>query len=190
MAHAAQRKFCLKIAQKLPSYFKDVSVLDVGSLHINGNNKHLFINSTYLGIDLMAGRNVDKVCHVCKLNKDKCYDTIISTEALEHDKDYIKSLNYISNHLLCPSGLFLFTCATTGRLPHGIQKRNQQDSPATLDYYKNLTENDIRQAVDLDKIFLDFEFEINERAKDMYFWGIKKAAPNVEKNLVIKRKKT
>ena len=42
------------------------------------------------------------------------------------------------------------------------------------DYYKNVTEKMIRDAVDVDKIFSSYEFEIEEDHCDLYFWGIKK----------------
>ena len=42
------------------------------------------------------------------------------------------------------------------------------------EYYKNLTEEDIRECVDMDKVFADCYFEVEEDHFDLYFWGIKK----------------
>ena len=42
------------------------------------------------------------------------------------------------------------------------------------DYYKNITEDDVREAIDVDDIFSSYEFEVEENHCDLYFWGIKK----------------
>jgi hypothetical protein len=42
------------------------------------------------------------------------------------------------------------------------------------DYYKNLTEIDIRKCIDIDNIFSEYEFEVEYNHCDLYFWGIKK----------------
>ena len=42
------------------------------------------------------------------------------------------------------------------------------------EYYRNVTEQDIRDAVSLDTVFQDYAFEVNEEHCDLYFWGVKK----------------
>ena len=42
------------------------------------------------------------------------------------------------------------------------------------DYYKNLTEKDIRDCADFDEAFSDYEFSIDSNHHDLYFWGIKR----------------
>jgi hypothetical protein len=42
------------------------------------------------------------------------------------------------------------------------------------DYYKNLTEEDIRKCIDIDDKFYLYEFEIQPDHCDLYFWGLKK----------------
>ena len=81
--------------------------------------------------------------------------------------------------LLKPNGIFLFTCATTGRPEHGTKRTSPSDSPFTstleYDYYKNLEENDIRQSINVDEIFSEYEFQSRLNwPQDLYFWGIKK----------------
>ena len=52
-----------------------------------------------------------------------------------------------------PEGLFTFTCASTGRPEHGTRRSGPQDAPLLMeqgdwgDYYKNLTEEDIRETL-------------------------------------------
>ena len=183
MAHDNQRAFCEKVKEivinnqtSLADYFKRKKVLDVGSLDINGNNRYLFENCSYVGVDLYNGKNVDIVTPVHNLateeSKEK-YDTIISTEAFEHDKYLELTLKAIV-HMLKPNGLFLFTCATEGRREHGTKNRSLKNSPGTPDYYKNVTEVDIRTILDIDNMFSSYEFEVNNDTHDLYFWGVKR----------------
>jgi hypothetical protein len=66
------------------------------------------------------------------------------------------------------------TCATTGRDKHGTTRTSPKDSPFTTDYYMNITEEDFRQAVDVEKEFSMFAFETRQNPCDLYFYGIKK----------------
>lgn len=180
MAHKEQADFCKKIKDKFSHFFKDKNILDVGSLDINGNNRYLFENCKYTGIDVGPGKNVDIVSKAHEYDvSDSEYDVIISTECFEHDMYYDKSIiNCI--RMLKSGGLFIFTCATTGRPEHGTRKTNPGDAPLLTeennwsDYYKNLTEEDIENVLNLDKIFLEYFFETNPISCDLYFYGIKK----------------
>ena len=63
------------------------SVLDVGSLDINGNYRDLFAGCDYVGLDIQAGRNVDVVVEdPWKWNEldGRKFDIIISGQCLEH----------------------------------------------------------------------------------------------------------
>tara|TARA_B100000676_G_C18005133_1_gene803249 strand:+ start:19 stop:540 length:522 start_codon:yes stop_codon:yes gene_type:complete len=172
MAHPQQAEFCNKVKALFPNHFTGVNVLDCGSQDINGNNRYLFENSQYLGIDLGEGRNVDVVCPMSKFKSDSGYQTIISTEAFEHDKDFDASLKNILN-LLLPGGLFLMTCAGHGRQEHGTHRTTGSDSPYTLDFYQNRYPEDFSKAIDLYKEFKKFSFEYNSETRDLYFWGLK-----------------
>lgn len=177
MAHPEQATFCLSVKKKYPERFTKPDVLDVGSLDINGNNRYLFDGGRYIGIDVGMGNNVDIVCKGHEFNPGKQYDIVISTECFEHDQHWKDTVaNCIS--LTKPGGLFMFTCATTGRQEHGTSRTTPQDSPFTHkqfnDYYMNLTEYDIRQVQPFDSEFSEFAFSTNNHTKDLYFYGIKK----------------
>lgn len=179
MAHEEQKNYCIKIKQQFPHFFKGNNVLDVGSLDINGNNRFLFENCSYLGIDVGDGLNVDLVSKTHEFDApDNLYDVIISTECFEHDMYYNLSLINIVR-MLSPGGLFIFTCATTGRPEHGTRRTTPADAPLLSnydtwsDYYKNLTEQDIRDVIDINIVFEKYAFEIEPRANDLYFFGIK-----------------
>jgi SAM-dependent methyltransferase len=173
MAHKEQIQYCSKIRSKYPEYFKDCEVLDIGSLDINGNNRYLFKNYTYIGLDIGAGRNVNVVSRGHLYSPDFKFDFVISTECFEHDEFYKKTL-LNAYKLLKPGGFMLFTCATTGRPEHGTTRTRPKDAPYVGDYYKNLTESDIKEVWDCDILFSNYEFEVNNRSKDLYFYGIKK----------------
>lgn len=150
MAHERQQEFCAQVKHLYPEFFKNVHVLDVGSLDINGNNKCLFENCTYVGIDVGPGNNVDEVCsgHAYAA-ADASFDTIISTECFEHDMHYEQTITNIVR-MLKPGGLFVFTCAGPGRAEHGTLRSQVQDAPLLglmseewASYYKNLSAEDI-----------------------------------------------
>jgi SAM-dependent methyltransferase len=179
MSHEQQANFCRRVRAMKPEFFKDVLVLDVGSLDINGSNRFLFKNCLYIGLDLGPGQNVDFVSPVHQLGlPDATFDTIVSTECFEHDMHWDKSLQNIVR-MLKPGGLLFFTCATTGRPEHGTRRTTPQDAPLLQDteqwneYYRNLESCDIRSAIDVDALFSSYSFEIGEQTCDLYFWGVK-----------------
>ena len=184
MAHAQQVKFCSSVKKNYPHFFSNRLVLDVGSLDINGNNLYLFDECHYWGIDLSVGKNVDLAVKGHELAlPDESIDVIISTECFEHDPFYALTIQNIIR-MLKPGGLFLFTCATTGRPEHGTQKTTPQDAPFVqslgdwADYYKNLEEKDIRDFLNVESTFESFEFSIEQESHDLYFWGVKKGVLN------------
>ncbi|MEK7948532.1 methyltransferase domain-containing protein [Pigmentiphaga sp. YJ18] len=179
MAHLQQQQFCLSVKEKFPAFFSNRLVLDIGALDINGNNRFLFDDCLYLGLDVAEGRNVDLICAGHELlMPDATFDVIISTECFEHDQFYQKTLRNIYR-MLKPGGLFLFSCATTGRPEHGTRRTNPHDAPLIqdkggwADYYKNLEESDIREVFEVEADFSRFEFSIGHDTKDLYFYGIK-----------------
>jgi SAM-dependent methyltransferase len=174
MAHAEQQGFCNRVKQQFPTHFENVKVLDCGSYDVNGNNRYLFSNCDYTGIDLMPGPNVTEVSaiHEYLIGTSNVFDLIISTECFEHDMHFKKSIKRIME-LLKPSGLFLFTCATVGRPRHGTVNHSPGDSPPTVaqggtwgKYYRNVP---IKDATRIGKKFSKHGVEIN--GHDLYFWG-------------------
>tara|TARA_Y100001963_G_C6570218_1_gene348491 strand:+ start:102 stop:668 length:567 start_codon:yes stop_codon:yes gene_type:complete len=184
--HDAQKMFTTKVKQTFPEFFVNKRVLDVGSYDINGNNRYLFDDCEYIGIDILEGKNVT---HVTKGHEydgeSESFDTIISTECFEHDMYYDRTLKNIVR-MLKPNGLFVFSCAAPGRLEHGTLRTTPQDSAVTLknadgdedllkwqNYYKNLTEDDIKKVIDM-SIFKQHQFYYAPvPVADLYFWGLK-----------------
>lgn len=179
MAHEAQKQFCEQVVAKFPELFINKQSLDIGSLDINGNNRWMFTKGTCLGLDVGAGPNVDIVSKGHEYNPpNDSFDVIVSTECFEHDMYYPQTFANIIR-MLKPGGIFVFTCATIGRQEHGTRRANSWAAPLLSeewsDYYKNLTEKDVRDIMDVD-VFESYEFQTNRNACDLYFWGIKKAS--------------
>ena len=197
MAHKQQQFFIEKTKHQFPQYFKNSRVLNIGAFNVNGGEEQYFESCDITGLDIGPGKGVDVICSAHKYDKPDChFDTIISCECWEHNPFYKESvLNAI--RMLKSGGFFIFTCATTGRPVHGTKKQDALDKAkgATLqgnlidkwvempnvsknnwdnDYYKNVTEQDVRSFVEIEDVFSDFLFEVNDEHCDLYFWGIKK----------------
>jgi SAM-dependent methyltransferase len=173
MAHPAQIWICENVKKQFPNHFKNVSVLDIGSLDINGNNRYLFENYTYTGVDLASGPNVDVISRGHLYKSEKQFDVVISTECFEHDEYYDLTIKNMYK-LLKSGGLFVFTCAAPGRLEHGTTINSSHSSPFTNDYYKNLSAEDIKKIIHVDNLFSEYNFFQRDDINDLYFYGIKK----------------
>ena len=201
MAHKEQREFVMQVKKLYPQFFDDKKVLGIGTFNAVGTElgteKHFFSNCEFIGLDIGPGEGVDIVCPAQEYNAPgESFDTIISCECWEHNPFYEESIQN-AVRLLKSGGLFLFTCATTGRPIHGTSTQDAIDqsrgytnqgnlikSWTTMpnvsrkdwnnDYYKNITEQDIRHCIDVDDIFSPYAFSINLDHSDLYFWGIKK----------------
>ena len=167
--HKEVKRFCLSVKNDHPQFFQNSDVLDCGSLDINGNNRWLFDDCNYLGIDIVKGKNVDIVCKVHDLKTHLLYDCVISTEMLEHDEDFAASLNAMFNFLK-PGGLLLITAAGYGREEHGTHEIKPQDSPLTNNYYCNISVTMLLQGLDLTKFS---SYTISYFKTDIRFAGIK-----------------
>jgi SAM-dependent methyltransferase len=121
MAHKEQIDYINKVKEKFPKYFKNKKVLGVGTFNVCGSEDTFFDDCDYAGLDLGPGEGVDIVCPAQDYDApDASYDTIISCECFEHNPFYKETIQNIVR-LLKPGGMFLFTCATTGRPVHGTK---------------------------------------------------------------------
>ena len=94
--------FCRMVKLKFPHYFRGIMVLDVGSFDVNGNNRHLFQDCQYVGVDVGEGPNVDVVslAHEYQAPRES-FDVVISTECFEHDMYYRRTLTHIVSYRSC-----------------------------------------------------------------------------------------
>lgn len=144
MAHPEQIAYCLSVANRWPHHFTRKRVLDVGSLDVNGCNRSLFTDCEYLGLDVVAGRNVDIVGQVEDAPGN--FDTIICTEVFEHDHGWRQTLHQMVGKLR-NGGLLLVTCAGPGRPEHGTIRRPIRGMVCTSNYYHNIGHSQLSDAL-------------------------------------------
>ena len=169
--HKQVTKYCNKIKKEFPNKFKNAKVVDMGSFDINGDTRFLFgPKCDYMGVDIRDGKNVDIICPCHEfLADDESFDVVISTEMLEHDPYWKKSLDKMVK-LVKPNGILLITCASVGRNRHCINVTQLKDE--NKGHYKNITANDIADAIDLHSVFKMFRIDVLR--DDIRFVGIKK----------------
>jgi len=170
MAHQEQQQFFSMVKGISPGNFKGVKVIDCGSLYVNGSLKDYFEDSEYLGVDIVAGRNVNLVSPVHKLEFNNEFDTVISGEMLEHDEFWKQSLQKMYD--MCKSGgLIAISCAGKDRPEHGTTRTGIIWGTSN-DYYMNLEPSHIK-AVYKPEMFTEMHISENHTSKDTYFYGIK-----------------
>jgi len=144
LAHPQQHAFVATVARLHPS---TGPLLEVGSLDVNGSVRPLFpAADPYVGIDLGSGPGVDIVASGHDFGRDASFETVVTTECLEHDPGWARTLaNAV--RVLRPGGTLIVTCATTGRHEHGTTRTSPAMSPSTNDHYRNLVAADLRGAL-------------------------------------------
>lgn len=92
------------MAQFVSQYVKaPCSVADVGSYDVNGTYRHLFENCSYIGLDIEAGPNVDRVVKKYDFG-DTQFDVVISGQCMEHVEDLHRWRDAVVR-ILRPGGL-------------------------------------------------------------------------------------
>lgn len=169
MSHQSQLDFVARVRKQFPQYFMSRKVLEVGSLDINGSVRQFFEDCDYTGVDIGEGKGVDLVSKGEDLTfPDNHFDVAISCECFEHNPEWVSTF---ANMVRMTSGLIIMTCATTGRPEHGTRRTSPSDAPFCGDYYRNLTEQDIRDNCDLSKFSL-YQFSTCSSPADLYFYGL------------------
>lgn len=128
------------------SIIRDKRVLEVGSRYVNGRVRPLIEKfchpREYIGIDIEKGRFVDIILpagEILEYFGEEAFDVVISTEVLEHVKDWRSVIKNIKG-VVKKGGLVYITTRSIGFPFHSYP----------YDYWRY-------QKEDMEKIFSDFE---------------------------------
>ena len=92
MSHIDQINFIKEFKEYYlkENFNKNVHILEIGSLDVNGNTRSLFnFSEKYTGIDLIKGPNVDIIMDGSKIDQlNEKFDLVISCECFEHAKNW------------------------------------------------------------------------------------------------------
>lgn len=116
--------WCKEVVAQSVEYWKEgADVLDVGSLDVNGQSRDtaMIKARSYLGVDIQAGRNVDRIVAAERLLDvfpPEGFDVVISTEMLEHCEHWREAV-YNMFAVLKVGGIFVLTTRSKGFIRHG-----------------------------------------------------------------------
>ena len=86
----------IKMAEFAVKYDQDgKTVIDIGSLDTNGSYRKLFPKSTYIGVDIILGANVDIIMDSQEWDDLKDIDMVISGQTLQQVEDIPKLMTSI-----------------------------------------------------------------------------------------------
>jgi SAM-dependent methyltransferase len=178
MAHADQFEFIRLVKQHFPTFFEGTSVLEIGSLDINGSVRKFFSGTKYTGVDVGPGPGVDEVGQGQLVGHPSgTFDVVISCECMEHNPFWVETVSNMFR-MAKPGGLVIVSCATTGRAEHGTTRSSTGDSPLSIgigwEYYKNVSIAEFKQAFNLDYWCDDYVLLPNWHNCDLYFAGLVK----------------
>jgi hypothetical protein len=139
------------------------SALEFGSRNINGSIRALFPHaSSYVGVDLAEGPDVDIVADAGTVSVPGLFDTVVCCEVFEHADDLACQMIVTNAHAhLKAGGVFVATMAGPGRGEHSaIDGAGLHPG----EFYRNV-----------DRILLAcwletagfFEYEIDQAGRDM-----------------------
>jgi predicted TPR repeat methyltransferase len=138
-------------------------VAEVGAFDVNGSPRSLFAAATsYTGYDIRAGRGVDEVRDVSGWRAQPKYDTVVSTETLEHARDAEALIGGMAR-MLRDGGLLILTAAAPERAPHG----NNGGALSQGEHYAGIEEKDLRRWL-REAGLTGIEVEHHPRRGDLY----------------------
>lgn len=167
--HASIQVWVGQIREASPDHFAPgVRVLEYGSRNINGGVRGYFPDAQeYVGIDFYDGPGVDwvGVAHEY-VHPVGGFDTVITTETLEHDPHWRDTLAHAYRNLR-PGGLLVMTCAGPRRPAH-----NHDDSPIP-GYYANLHTQEVRDHLESLGEWDHLDVFLHRRDLDLHCVGVR-----------------
>ncbi|MGW8679671.1 methyltransferase domain-containing protein [Streptomyces sp. NPDC055817] len=135
--------------------------LDLGGRNINGSIRDLLPKAEWSGVDIEGGPGVDVVHDATTPWPDDAsrYDLVVSTEVLEHVREWRPLLRTCAQALEPGGAESLFvTCASIGRRPHGA---SGEIDPPPGEWYANVDPEDLREALECYFVNVHVEYRAN-----------------------------
>lgn len=150
MAHE-QQLLCVKQIVNALNLRSSDTIVEIGSWDVNGSVRQFFDASTYIGLDLVEGKGVDRVYDGQNLTflESNSIDVAISCECFEHNPFWRENLNDMVR-ITQQGGIIIVTCASRGRFEHGTTRTQPKDSISVelgWEYYKNIRLNAFKRAI-------------------------------------------
>lgn len=191
MAHADQFEFIRLVKQHFPTFFEGTSVLEIGSLDINGSVRKFFSGTRYTGVDVGPGPGVDEVGQGQLVGyPSHTFDVVISCECMEHNPFWVETVANMFR-MAKPGGLVIVSCATTGRREHGTTRTSTFGSPLSVgigwEYYRNVPIAEFRNAFNLDYWCDGHVLLTNWHNCDLYFAGSVKPSGKAAEIALLRR---
>lgn len=166
--HDEVRSFISRMKSLYPAAFAEAkNVVEFGSYNVNGTPRDYFPLAAYTGVDWRKGPCVDVVslAHEYK-GKDESFDMAITTEMLEHDPHWEKSVRRLLD-LTKRGGSVLATCAGPDRHAHDV-------ATSPNGRYRNPAMKDLLRVVYDAATFKAAVVEDDAKAHDLRFFGFRK----------------
>lgn len=162
--HKQVMEFMMAMREARPESFMG-RVLECGSLNVNGTAKFLFAASEYIGIDACFGAGVDQVSlvHEWDGKPDGYFDTVVSTEMLEHDPYWRESIRRMVDFVR-PGGSLIVTYAGQDRPEH-----EKWASPESGYYYSPPVTEAFEEIASV-ALFRYMLTEVRETPSDVYMF--------------------
>lgn len=124
---------------------KDLNILEIGSLDINGSVRSIFAQhaATYLGVDVQSGPGVDLVIDAAGMDTGPVFDVVVCAEVFEHAPEW-REIVLRAHGNLVEGGIFIATMAGEGRPPHSAIDENPIRD---WEYYANVTGPELKEAL-------------------------------------------
>lgn len=148
--HAEAAQYVNRFAHAEP-----ITVVEIGSLNINGTVRSLFPAASWHGIDVVDGPDVDEVADGATFVPGQPVDLVVCCEVLEHTEAWRDIVTNTAN-MLKPGGRVILTAAGPDRLPHSaVDGGRLRDG----EYYANISADELTEALE-SAGFVDVAVEI------------------------------
>jgi SAM-dependent methyltransferase len=111
--HYSSKVKMIQFIDKYDVHKRGGTVVDIGSMDINGTYRELFPYNDYIGVDIVAGPNVDIIMGSPEWDALENIDIVISGQVLEHVKDIPKLMASIYK-IVAPGGLICMIAPSAG----------------------------------------------------------------------------